>query len=307
MVDNFTNTATFPLYLNDLKEVVKDPRIDLLYSTKKHLKGNFIKYFIDGKLTSNSFKMNNHRLRFKGLNRATKQPSDIQLQPINSVMYEEPNKVQTYIRINADCKICKKQYDEPKLHTRDICKFTFIIEQNPFSLNDSKKIDHHNKEYVDVKVRQLNDHKHDLKPEIKLNMRNEERKAIAEDMILNHRGSAKRYQLAAISRDKKSIPSLYALRKVKGEYTKSNHKIDFKVRPEEDDNLMEENDDFKDSAENEDSSNVSTNTNLSEDEQALIATQEVHEIPSKYNGAFEWLASLFSTDEALRIAIQGNS
>lgn len=45
---------TFALYLNELKEVIKDARLDSKNEFKRYLQDDFVKYFRDGVVKSNN-------------------------------------------------------------------------------------------------------------------------------------------------------------------------------------------------------------------------------------------------------------
>jgi hypothetical protein len=67
--------------------------------------------------------------------------------------------------------VCEKQYPKLKGESDKILKYIFTIDKkflflikSPFSLNESRKIDERNREYVEVKAERVNSHKHDLQP-----------------------------------------------------------------------------------------------------------------------------------------------
>jgi hypothetical protein len=146
---------------------------------------------------------------------------------------------------------------------------------------------------VDVKLQQINQHKHDLESEIKLEVQKVERKTVAEDIILKHKGSAKRYLLAAINNNATCIPSLDALRKIKQEYIKTKHSCDVKILADEDDIELEPTND------------ASTDYHDKEEEEELEREKEEPRQPIKYTGSLEWLTALCASAESFQASVEG--
>jgi hypothetical protein len=205
-------TFTFALYMNELREVLKDARADIKNENEKFLHGDYIKFFING------------------ITKSGNDTNDLQLRVTNGVTYTKAKRGVDYLRINGNCKLCEKQYENIKGQSNNILKYTFIIEQDPFSLNDTRKIDNAYREYIEVVVKKLNEHKHNIKQNAALQILGENRTTIAKEIISSHCGSSKKYREALIGEHSTNIASEDVYRQVVHEYN-NNTNLNIKVSP----------------------------------------------------------------------------
>lgn len=174
------------LKIQELKTMLSSSRVDKQNKNKLHLTGDFMQVF------NNMASIHEFGEKHK-----------VNLKKTNAVAYVKRDRSNTpLLRINSNCVLCSSN-----------CKYTITIEHYQV---DEKLNAISGREFVDVQFVRQNEHVHES---VTVKLTGEKRKEVAQDIKLNHNGSAKRYMLSATAKGI-PVPSTDVLRQAKSELNK---------------------------------------------------------------------------------------